>query len=164
MFAVTVHGVDPFARSFEDKHDDYSSIMAKVIGDRFAEALSEYLHHQVRQWWGYEQPGEVSLEAAVREEYRGIRPAPGYPASPDHTEKEKLWRLLDPTARINCKLTENYAMFPASSVSGIYFSHPESKYFAVGKIGKDQVSDYASRKGMSEEEVERWLAPVLGYR
>lgn len=164
MFAVTVHGVDPFARSFEEKHDDYSSIMAKVLGDRFAEALAEYLHHQVRQWWGYEQPGEVSLEAAVREEYRGIRPAPGYPASPDHTEKEKLWRLLDPAGRINCRLTENYAMFPASSVSGIYFSHPESKYFAVGKIGKDQVADYAARKGMSEEEVERWLAPVLGYR
>lgn len=163
MFAVTVHGVDAFAKGFEDKHDDYSSIMAKVIGDRFAEALAEYLHHQVRQWWGYEQEGEVPLEAIVKEQYRGIRPAPGYPASPDHTEKEKLWRLLDPAGRIQCRLTENYAMFPASSVSGIYFSHPESKYFAVGKIAKDQVTDYAARKGMSEEEVERWLAPVLGY-
>lgn len=163
-FAVTVHGVEPFARSFEEQHDDYSSIMAKVLGDRFAEALAEYLHHQVRQWWGYEKPGEVPLEAAIREEYRGIRPAPGYPACPDHTEKAKLWRLLDPATRINCHLTENFAMYPASSVSGIYFSHPESRYFAVGKIGKDQVSDYAVRKSMTEQEVERWLAPVIGYR
>jgi 5-methyltetrahydrofolate--homocysteine methyltransferase len=163
-FAVTVHGVESFAHRYEVRHDDYTSIMAKVIGDRFAEALAEYLHHQVRQWWGYEQRDEVPLAAIIREEYRGIRPAPGYPASPDHTEKATLWRLLDPANRIGCTLTENYAMYPASSVSGIYFSHPESRYFAVGKIGKDQVVDYAARKGMSLEECERWLAPVLGYR
>jgi 5-methyltetrahydrofolate--homocysteine methyltransferase len=162
-FAVVCHGVEAFAKEFEDAGDDYSSIMVKALGDRFAEALAEYLHKRVREFFGYGQTEALSNEALIREEYRGIRPAPGYPACPDHTEKGKLWKLLDVEEAIGLSLTESYAMTPASSVSGFYFAHPESKYFNVGKIDRDQVMEYAKRKGMSIEETERWLGPNLGY-
>jgi 5-methyltetrahydrofolate--homocysteine methyltransferase len=137
--------------------------MIKALGDRFAEALAEYLHKRVREFWGYGKDEKLSPEALMREEYRGIRPAPGYPACPEHTEKAKLWELLGVKDAIGLSLTESFAMTPASSVSGFYFAHPESKYFNVGKIDKDQVMDYAKRKGMSIDEAERWLAPNLGY-
>ena len=162
-FAVVCHGVEAFAKEFENAGDDYSSIMIKALGDRFAEALAEYLHKRVREFWGYGKDENLSPEALMREEYRGIRPAPGYPACPEHTEKAKLWELLGVQDAIGLSLTESFAMTPASSVSGFYFAHPESKYFNVGKIDKDQVMDYAKRKGMSIEEAERWLAPNLGY-
>jgi 5-methyltetrahydrofolate--homocysteine methyltransferase len=162
-FAVVCHGVEAFAKEFEIAGDDYSSIMVKALGDRFAEALAEYLHRRAREFFGYGKGENLSSEALIREEYRGIRPAPGYPACPDHTEKGKLWRLLDVEESIGLSLTESFAMTPASSVSGFYFAHPESKYFNVGKIDKDQVIEYAKRKGMSIEEAERWLAPNLGY-
>ena len=162
-FAVVCHGVEAFAKEFEDAGDDYSSIMVKALGDRFAEALAEYLHKKVREIWGYGKLEKFAPEALIREEYRGIRPAPGYPACPDHTEKAKLWELLNVQEAIGLSLTESFAMTPASSVSGFYFGHPECKYFNVGKIDKDQVMDYAKRKGMSIEEAERWLAPNLGY-
>ncbi len=162
-FAVVCHGVEAFAKEFENAGDDYSSIMVKALGDRFAEALAEYLHKRVREFWGYGKDEAIPVEALIREEYRGIRPAPGYPACPDHTEKAKLWRLLDVERSIGLSLTESFAMTPASSVSGFYFAHPESKYFNVGKIDRDQVIEYAKRKGISIEEAERWLAPNLGY-
>lgn len=162
-FAVAVHGVEAFAQEFERQNDDYQSIMVKALGDRFAEALAEYLHKKVRGLFGYGADENLSVDALIREEYRGIRPAPGYPACPDHTEKGKLWSLLKVEKAIGLSLTESYAMTPGSSVSGFYFAHPDSKYFNVGKIDKDQVIDYAKRKGMSIEEVERWLAPNLGY-
>ena len=162
-FAVVCHGVEAFAKEFENAGDDYSSIMIKALGDRFAEALAEYLHKRVREFWGYGKDEKLSPEALMREEYRGIRPAPGYPACPEHTEKAKLWELLGVKDAIGLSLTESFAMTPASSVSGFYFAHPESKYFNVGKIDKDQVMDYAKRKGMSIDEAERWLAPNLGY-
>lgn len=162
-FAVVCHGVEAFAKEFEDAGDDYQSIMVKALGDRCAEALAEYLHHKVRVLWGYEENNQFSVEALIQEEYRGIRPAPGYPACPEHTEKQKIWDLLKVKEAIGLSLTENYAMTPASSVSGFYFAHPEAKYFNVGKIDRDQVRDYARRKGMSFEEAERWLAPNLGY-
>ena len=162
-FAAVCHGVEAFAKEFEDGGDDYSSIMVKALGDRFAEALAEYLHKRVREFFGYGKAEALSNEALIREEYRGIRPAPGYPACPDHTEKGKLWKLLDVEESIGLSLTESYAMTPASSVSGFYFAHPESKYFNVGKIDRDQVMEYAKRKGMSIEEAERWLGPNLGY-
>jgi 5-methyltetrahydrofolate--homocysteine methyltransferase len=163
FFAVTCHGVETFAEKFESNGDDYTSIMAKVLGDRFAEALAEYMHKQVRDWYGYGRDESLSNEDIIREKYRGIRPAPGYPACPDHTEKEKLWRLLDVEQHIGSILTESYAMYPASSVSGMYISHPESSYFSVGRITKDQVVSYATRKGMTVDVVERWLAPNLAY-
>jgi 5-methyltetrahydrofolate--homocysteine methyltransferase len=163
-FAVVCQGVEAFAGEFEQRGDDYQSIMVKALGDRFAEALAEYLHKQVRVVWGYESAEVPSLESLINEEYRGIRPAPGYPACPDHTEKRKIWSLLGVQQAIGLSLTENCAMTPASSVSGFYFAHPEAKYFNVGKIDRDQVIDYAKRKGMSIEEVERWLAPNLGYK
>jgi 5-methyltetrahydrofolate--homocysteine methyltransferase len=162
-FAVVCHGVEDFAKTFEAQNDDYQSIMVKALGDRFAEALAEFLHKEVRALWGYGRDEHLSVEAIIREEYRGIRPAPGYPACPEHTEKAKIWKLLDVKGRIGLSLTESFAMTPASSVSGFYFAHPEAKYFNVGKIDKDQVVDYAKRKGMSIEEAERWLAPNLGY-
>jgi 5-methyltetrahydrofolate--homocysteine methyltransferase len=162
-FAVVCHGVEEFAKTFERAHDDYQSIMVKALGDRFAEALAEFLHKEVRSIWGYGKDEQLTVSELIREEYRGIRPAPGYPACPDHTEKGKIWRVLDVEKNIGLKLTESFAMTPASSVSGFYFSHPDAKYFNVGKIDRDQVMDYAKRKGMSIEEVERWLAPNLGY-
>jgi 5-methyltetrahydrofolate--homocysteine methyltransferase len=163
-FAVTTgHGVDELAKAFEKDHDDYNSIMTKALADRLAEAFAECLHKQAREKWGYGRSENLSNEDLIREKYRGIRPAAGYPACPDHTEKGLLWNLLDVERAAGIKLTESYAMWPASSVSGLYFAHPESKYFAVGKIDRDQVLDYHLRKGMGLREVERWLAPNLNY-
>jgi 5-methyltetrahydrofolate--homocysteine methyltransferase len=164
-FAVTSgHGLEPRVAAFEAEHDDYSSILAKALADRLAEAYAEYLHAAVRrEWWGYASDEALDNEALISEKYRGIRPAPGYPACPDHTEKATLWSLLEVEERAGISLTDSYAMHPASSVSGWYFSHPESRYFGVGKIGRDQVEDLARRKGMPIEAVERWLGPVLNY-
>ena len=164
-FAVTAGlGVEEMAREFEQQHDDYSSILLKALADRLAEAFAERLHERVRkEFWGYDAAESLDNAALIKERYRGIRPAPGYPACPDHTEKASLFDLLQATANADIKLTESFAMWPAAAVSGWYFAHPESKYFSVGKIGRDQVDDYARRKGLSVAEVERWLAPNLGY-
>ncbi len=163
-FAVTGGlGVEERVREFEARHDDYSAIMLKSLADRLAEAFAEHLHQRVRrEFWGYAADEILDNEAMIREEYRGIRPAPGYPACPDHTEKGDLFRLLD-APQVGITLTESYAMWPAAAVSGFYFSHPESQYFAVGKIGHDQVEDYARRKGLSLADTEKWLAPALNY-
>ena len=164
-FAVTVgHGVDPLCARFEAEHDDYNSIMVKALADRLAEALAELLHARARREWGFGKHENLSSEDLIRERYQGIRPAPGYPACPDHTEKQTLWRLLNVEKTAGIHLTESCAMWPASSVSGWYFSHPAAKYFAVGKIGKDQAADYANRKGMPLADIEHWLAPNLNYR
>jgi 5-methyltetrahydrofolate--homocysteine methyltransferase len=161
-FAVTMgFEVEQWAKSFEAKGDDYTAIMIKALGDRFAEACTEMLHARVRREWGYGLNEDLSNEDLIEEKYRGIRPAPGYPACPDHTEKRTLWKLLDAEAKIGASLTENCAMNPPSSVSGYYFAHPQSRYFHVGKIGRDQLEDYAARKGISKEEAERWLSPYL---
>jgi 5-methyltetrahydrofolate--homocysteine methyltransferase len=162
-FVVTTgQEVEQYAHAFEQRHDDYSSIMAKALGDRIAEALAELMHKKVREMWGYESPSEVvAIDDLIRESYRGIRPAPGYPACPDHTEKSKIWKLLDAEARTGVKLTESFAMTPASSVSGLYFAHPEAKYFRVGEILQDQLKDYATRKGLSVAETAKWLASNL---
>ncbi len=163
-FAVTAgHGVDDFAAEFRAKHDDYSAIMAQALGDRLAEALTEKFHKHVREACGYGKTENLTYEQLIREKYRGIRPAPGYPACPDHTEKPILFTLLDVEAATGIKLTESCAMHPASSVSGWYFNHPDSKYFGVGKIGKDQVTEYAQHKGFSLQETEKWLGPYLDY-
>ncbi|EOU1339699.1 methionine synthase [Cronobacter malonaticus] len=155
---------DALAEAFDAQHDDYNKIMVKAVADRLAEAFAEYLHERVRKvLWGYAPYENLSNEELIRENYQGIRPAPGYPACPEHTEKSVIWALLDVENRIGMKLTESYAMWPGASVSGWYFSHPESKYFAVAQIQRDQVEDYAQRKGMSVSEVERWLAANLGY-
>ena len=163
-FALTTGAeVEELARSFEKQLDDYNAILVKAIGDRLAEGLAEYMHKQVRDEWGYGRTENLKLEDLVSEKYRGIRPAPGYPAQPDHTEKPILFELLDAKKRSGIKLTESNSMYPASSVSGMYYANPESRYFAVGKIDRDQVEDYAGRKKMSVSDVERWLSPVLGY-
>ena len=163
-FAVTSgHGVEEFAKEFEAKHDDYSAIMAKALGDRLAEALAELMHKKAREACGYGKTENLEMKDIIREKYRGIRPAPGYPACPDHTEKPPLFDLLNATAATGITLTESNAMFPASSVSGHYFNHPDAKYFAVGKLGKDQLEDYAARKGQPVTESEKWLAPYLDY-
>ena len=163
MFAVTAGiQLDELAKRYEQAGDDYSSIMAKAIGDRLAEAFAEQLHYRVRTgYWGYEPHESLSKEALIHEEYRGIRPAPGYPACPDHLEKLKLFELLDVEKNTGISLTESLAMWPASSVCGFYFSHPQSKYFGVPKINTDQLHDYAKRTGRPLEELERWLAPIL---
>jgi 5-methyltetrahydrofolate--homocysteine methyltransferase len=165
MFAVTAGiGLDEVVAAYEANHDDYNSIMAKAIADRLAEAFAEKLHELVRkEYWAYQQNEQLSNEELIKEKYQGIRPAPGYPACPDHTEKKTLFKLLNAEKEIGLHLTENYAMYPTAAVSGYYFAHKESKYFGLGKIGKDQVSDYAKRKGLSIEETERWLAPNLSY-
>jgi 5-methyltetrahydrofolate--homocysteine methyltransferase len=165
LFAVTAGlGLDEVVARFEADHDDYNAIMAKALADRLAEALAEYMHKQVReQLWAYEEAVPFDNETLIQEAYRGIRPAPGYPACPDHTEKGELFRLLDAPGTANMTLTESYAMLPTAAVSGYYFSHPESAYFGVGRIDRDQVEDYAARKGMDIATVERWLAPNLGY-
>jgi 5-methyltetrahydrofolate--homocysteine methyltransferase len=150
-------------RRFESQHDDYNAIMAKALADRLAEALAELLHRRVRAEWGYGRDEELTPDELIRERYRGIRPAPGYPACPDHTEKGRLFELLDAGERTGIKLTETFAMTPTAAVCGWYFSHPEARYLTVGRIGADQVDDYARRKGMPREEVERWLGPNLGY-
>jgi 5-methyltetrahydrofolate--homocysteine methyltransferase len=164
-FCVTAGiGLEPIVEAFERDHDDYNSIMAKAIADRFAEAFAEYLHAYIRkEAWGYAPDEALDNQALIEERYRGIRPAPGYPACPDHTEKVELFRLLDAEARIGVHLTESMAMYPAASVSGYYFAHPEVRYFGVGKINRDQVLDYARRKGMPLPVMERWLAPMLNY-
>ncbi len=163
-FAVTAgHEVDEWAAHYEKKHDDYTAIMIKAIGDRMAEAMAEMIHKKMRQVWGYGRNEQTSLEDLIKEEYRGIRPAPGYPACPDHTEKATIWKLLGVEERIGMKLTESYAMYPGSSVSGYYFSHPEADYFRVGMIDKDQMQDYAQRKRMDLASTERWLQPIKGY-
>jgi 5-methyltetrahydrofolate--homocysteine methyltransferase len=164
-FCVTTgHGVEERAARFEAEHDDYNSILLKSLADRLAESFAEHLHGLVRrELWGYDPGESLDNEELIRGRYQGIRPAPGYPACPDHTEKETLFRLLDAENTCGVSLSENYAMTPAASVSGFYFSHPESRYFAVGKIGRDQVEDLARRKGDSVEAVERWLRPNLDY-
>jgi 5-methyltetrahydrofolate--homocysteine methyltransferase len=163
-FAVTAgFGVEALCAQFERDHDDYNSIMTKALADRLAEAFAEFLHKRVRDEWGYGKSEALNHEDLIREKYRGIRPAAGYPASPDHTEKQTLWRLLAAEERTGIKLTESFAMWPGASVSGLYFSHPQSRYFAVGKLGLDQVEEYSVRKAMSLAEVERWLGPYLNY-
>ncbi len=163
-FAITTgEGLEELVASFQADHDDYNAIMAKVLADRLAEAFAECLHRRVRGEWGYGRHENLAPEDLIHERYRGIRPAPGYPACPDHTVKSILWDLLEPERQAGIRLTETMAMAPGSSVSGLYFAHPEARYFAVGKILRDQVEDYAARRGMSVEEVERWLAPHLAY-
>ncbi|MBE9537796.1 MAG: methionine synthase, partial [Proteobacteria bacterium] len=164
-FCVTTgHGVDELAAEYEAAHDDYNSIMLKALADRLAESFAEHIHRLVRrELWGYADDENLSNVDLIREQYRGIRPAPGYPACPDHTEKATLFKLLDATNGCGVALSDNYAMTPASSVSGFYYSHPESDYFAVGKIGRDQVESLAQRKGETVSVMERWLAPNLSY-
>jgi len=163
-FAVTSGiGLKELCDSFRAVHDDYNAIMAEAIADRLAEAFAECLHKRVRDEWGFGQAENLAPADLIQEKYRGIRPAAGYPACPDHTEKSTLWRLLDVEKNTGMKITESFAMWPGSSVSGLYFAHPESRYFSLGKIGRDQVTDYAVRKAMSESEVERWLGPNLNY-
>jgi 5-methyltetrahydrofolate--homocysteine methyltransferase len=163
-FAVCADGIDERVRAFEASHDDYSAIMLKVLADRLAEAFAERLHERVRrEFWGYAADEKLSNADLIGERYRGIRPAPGYPACPDHTAKGPLFRLLDAERNAGMRLTESFAMLPASAVAGFYLSHPQSSYFAVGKIGRDQVEDYARRSGMTLAEAEKWLAPNLGY-
>ena len=163
-FAVTSgHGLKELVEKFKADHDDYSAIMAEALADRLAEAFAEYLHKRVRELWGYGRSENLTGEDLIAEKYRGIRPAAGYPACPDHTEKQILWKLLEVERNTGIQLTESCAMWPGSSVSGLYFAHPESKYFATGKLGRDQVLDYHLRKGLALQEVERWLGPWLNY-
>jgi 5-methyltetrahydrofolate--homocysteine methyltransferase len=150
-------------KHFNADHDDYNSIMTKALADRLAEAFAEWLHAQARRDWGYGRSEQLSNEDLIAEKYRGIRPAAGYPSQPDHTEKRVVFDLLDANGATGITLTESLAMHPAASVSGLYFAHPEARYFAVDRITREQVEDYARRKGMGVEEVERWLAPNLGY-
>lgn len=157
-------GIEEHVARFEKAHDDYSSIILKALADRLAEAMAEYMHQRTRrEFWAYASDEQLTKEELIREKYRGIRPAPGYPACPDHTEKGKLWQLLDVEASIGLTLTESYAMYPTAAVSGFYFAHPDSRYFAVGKIGRDQLESYAERQGISVADAEKWLAPNLGY-
>ncbi len=161
-FAVTIQGLEPHLKKFADQHDEYNKIMVQVLADRLVEAFAECLHELVRkEYWGYAKDETLSNEQLIHEEYKGIRPAPGYPACPDHTEKLKLFELLNATENTGIGLTESLAMYPAASVCGWYFSHPESQYFGVGKIQQDQLEDYARRKGMSLDEATRWLRPIL---
>jgi 5-methyltetrahydrofolate--homocysteine methyltransferase len=163
-FAVTAGlGCQELVKRFKAEHDDYNAIMAEALADRLAEAFAEYLHQRVRSEWGYGADEKLSPEELIKESYRGIRPAAGYPACPDHTEKGTLWSLLDVKAATGIELTESYAMWPGASVSGLYFAHPKSHYFTLGKIERDQVEDYAGRKGLTVAEVERWLSPNLNY-
>ena len=164
-FAVTAGlGIEPHIAEFEAKHDDYNSILLKALADRLAEACAEYMHARIRrELWGYVPDEALKNDALIAEQYHGIRPAPGYPACPDHTEKPTLWKLLDVENNIGIALTDSFAMYPAASVSGWYFGHPEAKYFQVGKLGPDQAEDYAQRKDSSLATVERWLASNLGY-
>ncbi len=163
-FSVTIHGIEPHIKKFVENHDDYNKIMLQVLADRLAEAFAELLHERVRkEFWGYAKDEHYSNEELIKESYSGIRPAPGYPACPDHTEKYKLFNLLGGEQATGITLTESLAMYPASSICGWYFAHPQSQYFGLGKIQKDQVVDYANRKNMPVEEIERWLRPVLEY-
>jgi len=163
-FAVTSgHGLKEIVEKFKAAHDDYNAILAEAIADRLAEAFAEYLHKRVRDEWGFGKLEKLTTADLIEEKYRGIRPAAGYPACPDHTEKGTLWDLLDVEQHTGIKLTESFAMWPGSSVSGLYFAHPDAKYFAVGKLGQDQVADLAGRKGKAVSELERWLGPWLNY-
>jgi 5-methyltetrahydrofolate--homocysteine methyltransferase len=164
-FAVaTGFNMEERIKQFENDHDDYSSIMLKALADRFAEAFAERLHELVRkEYWGYTPNESLSHEKLISESYKGIRPAPGYPACPDHTEKELLWKLIDVEENTEIKLTESYAMYPTAAVSGWYFSHPDSRYFGLGKINHDQIKSYAQRKGLDFKNIEKWLSPNLGY-
>ncbi|MCX7183820.1 MAG: methionine synthase, partial [Nitrosospira sp.] len=164
-FAVAAgFGIDARVKAYEEAHDDYGAIMLKALADRLAEAFAEHMHWRVRrEFWGYARDETLDTEQLVAEEYRGIRPAPGYPACPDHTEKGPLFELLRAPENAGIIITESYAMVPTAAVSGFYFSHPEADYFAIGKIDRDQVADYAKRKGWTLEETEMWLAPVLAY-
>ena len=165
LFAVTAgHGLEPLVKAAEQDHDDYRAILLKAVADRLAEAFAEYVHEQVRRaWWGYESGPKLDNEALIAESYRGIRPAPGYPAQPDHTEKETIWDVLDVEAATGITLTEHLAMHPAASVCGLIFSHPDAAYFNVGQIPEDQIQDYARRKGRSKADMERWLQSRLAY-
>jgi 5-methyltetrahydrofolate--homocysteine methyltransferase len=165
FFAVTAGiGLDDKVRAFEANHDDYNSILLKALADRLAEAFAEHLHERVRrEFWGYAADECLESSALIDEKYRGIRPAPGYPACPDHTEKGELFRVLQAEAHTGMSLTESYAMLPTAAVSGYYFAHPDAAYFGLGRIGQDQVIDYAQRKEMDVTTMERWLAPNLGY-
>jgi 5-methyltetrahydrofolate--homocysteine methyltransferase len=160
-FAVSIHAADELAARYEAEHDDYRAIIVKALADRFAEAFAEWLHERARREW-YEPDERLSTEELIAERFRGIRPAFGYPACPDHSEKQKLLALLD-AGRAGIELTETFATIPAASVSGVYLAHPQARYFSVGRIGPDQVEDYARRKGVAVEEVERWLGPNLAY-
>jgi 5-methyltetrahydrofolate--homocysteine methyltransferase len=161
-FAVTIHGARQHIDRFAAEHDEYNKILVQILADRFVEAFAECLHQKVRkEYWGYEREETLSNEQLIREEYNGIRPAPGYPACPDHTEKLKLFSLLNVTENIGIELTESLAMNPPASVCGWYFAHPQSHYFGLGKIGRDQLEDYANRKSMNIEDAEKWLRPVL---
>ena len=163
-FVVTAGlGASDLCRHFLMKHDDYNRIMTEALADRLAEAFAEYMHKRAREFWGFGSNESLTTEDLIHERYRGIRPAAGYPACPDHTEKVTLFRLLDATALTGVSLTENFAMSPGASVSGLYFAHPQAKYFNVGRLGRDQVEDYAKRKDLPVAEVERWLAPNLAY-
>ena len=163
-FAVTSgHGLRELVEKFKVDHDDYNAIMAEALADRLAEAFAECLHRRVRIEWGFGADENLSTEDLIAEKYRGIRPAAGYPACPDHTEKGILWQLLDVERHSGIQLTESFAMWPGSSVSGLYFAHPQARYFGVGKIDRDQVLDYHLRKEMALQEVERWLGPNLNY-
>ncbi len=165
-FAVSAgHGIEKHVKKFESENDDYSAIMLKALADRFAEAAAEYMHAKTRkEFWGYASDESLDNNALISEKYKGIRPAPGYPACPEHTEKGKLWELLDAEKETGIKLTESFAMYPAASVSGWYFAHPDTKYFGLGSISEDQVQDYADRKGWDKGKSEKWLAPVLNYK
>ncbi len=164
-FAVTTGiGIEEHIARFEADHDDYNSILLKALADRLAEAFAELMHEKVRkELWGYDKNEQLSNEELIKESYKGIRPAPGYPACPDHTEKWTLFRLLDAENNTGISLTESLAMKPTAAVSGLYFAHPQSKYFGLGKLQKDQIEDYASRKEMTTEQVEKWLSPNLNY-
>ncbi|MEQ1749069.1 MAG: vitamin B12 dependent-methionine synthase activation domain-containing protein, partial [Prosthecobacter sp.] len=163
-FAVTIHGGDEYAKTYDDANDPYSSIIVKALADRFAEAFAEWLHQQSRFQCGIEKPGDLTNEELIREKYRGIRPAPGYPAQPDHTEKKTLFAILNATENTGCELTESYAMHPGASVSGFYFNHPQARYFGISTdLGKDQIEDYAARKGMTLAATEKWLSHWLSY-
>ncbi len=164
-FAVTAGiGIEPHIERFLADHDDYSAIILKALADRLAEAFAERMHERVRkEFWGYAADETLGNDELIDEKYAGIRPAPGYPACPDHTEKATLFRLLDATKNAGIELTEGFSMYPAAAVSGWYFSHPRSQYFVVGRLTREQVADYAKRKGWSQAEAERWLAPNLDY-
>ncbi len=163
-FAVTTGiGIETLCQRFEKEHDDYMSIMAKALADRLAEAFAEWLHREIRREWGYGQEEQLTTQELIQEKYQGIRPAPGYPACPDHTEKQTLFDLLSVEKSVGIHLTESYAMYPAASICGLYFAHPQAKYFAVGKLLPDQIQNYAGRKKMHISTVERWLSPVLAY-
>ena len=161
-FAVTTGiQIDQIAAEFEKDNDDYNSIMVKALADRLAEAFAELLHHRARQDWGFGGDQDLTMEDIVKERYRGIRPAPGYPACPDHTQKKTLWKMMDVQRHTGIMLTESFAMWPGSSVCGLYFGHPDSRYFSVNRIDRDQLENYAERKKMSLQECEHWLTPIL---